>query len=50
VVYQIAAVNKAVNTAAFTLISSNLKECITEGNRDSAEVTEKLQKLFLSLA
>ena len=49
-VYQIAAVNKAVNTAAFTLISSNLKECITEGNRDSAEVTEKLQKLFLSLA
>lgn len=50
VVYQIAAVNKAINTAAFTLISTNLKECITEGNRDSLEVTEKLQKLFLSLA
>jgi DNA-binding FrmR family transcriptional regulator len=50
VVTQIAAVNKAINTAAFTLISSSLKECIAEGKQSSPEVTEKLQKLFLSLA
>lgn len=50
VVTQIAAVNKAINTAAFTLISSSLKECISEGKQNSPEVTEKLQKLFLSLA
>ncbi|MEN9516817.1 MAG: Copper-sensitive operon repressor [Actinomycetota bacterium] len=50
VVTQIAAVNKAINTAAFTLISSSLKECIAEGKQSSSEVTEKLQKLFLSLA
>ena len=50
IVHQIAAVSKAINTAAFTLISSSLKECIEsdQGNRD--EITEKLQKLFLSLA
>ena len=50
VVTQIAAVNKAINTAAFTLISSSLKECISEGKQNSPEITEKLQKLFLSLA
>lgn len=50
VVTQIAAVNKAINTAAFTLISSSLKECISEGKKNSPEITEKLQKLFLSLA
>lgn len=50
VVTQIAAVNKAINTAAFTLISSSLKECISEGDKNSPAVTEKLQKLFLSLA
>jgi DNA-binding FrmR family transcriptional regulator len=50
VVYQIAAVNKAINTAAFTLISSSLKECIILEQSNSEEITEKLQKLFLSLA
>jgi DNA-binding FrmR family transcriptional regulator len=50
VVHQMAAVGKAVNTAAFTLISASLKECLTEDGRNQAETTEKLQKLFLSLA
>jgi DNA-binding FrmR family transcriptional regulator len=50
VVHQMAAVGKAVNTAAFTLISASLKECILDGKRDQVETTEKLQKLFLSLA
>ena len=50
VVTQMAAVGKAINTAAFTLISASLKECIADPEIDSDLVTEKLQKLFLSLA
>jgi len=50
IVTQMAAVSKAVHTAAFTLISSSLKECIADPTIDSEEVTQKLQKLFLSLA
>jgi len=50
VVTQMAAVSKAINTAAFTLISASLKECLIEDGRNQAETTEKLQKLFLSLA
>ena len=50
VVTQMAAVGKAINTAAFTLISASLKECIAYPEIDSDLVTEKLQKLFLSLA
>jgi DNA-binding FrmR family transcriptional regulator len=50
VVHQMAAVSKAVNTAAFTLISASLEECIIEGKSNQKVVSEKLQKLFLSLA
>lgn len=50
IITQIAAVSKAVNSAAFTLISSSLKECMVDGTRDADEVSAKLQKLFLSLA
>jgi len=50
VVHQMAAVSKAVNTAAFTLISASLEECIIEGKNNQKVVSEKLQKLFLSLA
>ena len=50
IVIQMSAVSKAINTAAFTLISASLKECIVEGKTGSDAVTEKLQKLFLSLA
>ncbi len=50
IVHQMSAVSKAVNTAAFTLISASLEECIVEGRRDQKAVTEKLLKLFLSLA
>lgn len=50
VVTQMAAVGKAINTAAFTLISASLKECIADSTIDSDQMTEKLQKLFLSLA
>lgn len=50
IVVQMAAVSKAVNTAAFALISASLKECIVEGKSNSEAVTAQLQKLFLSLA
>jgi DNA-binding FrmR family transcriptional regulator len=44
------AVSKAVNTAAFTLISASLKECLVEDKNNQEQVTAQLQKLFLSLA
>ena len=50
IITQMSAVSKAVNTAAFTLISASLKECIVDNKKNSDAVTEKLQKLFLSLA
>ena len=50
IVNQMAAVGKAVNTAAFTLIAADLKECIEDDKSNAPAVTEKLQKLFLSLA
>ncbi len=50
IVIQMAAVSKAINTAAFTLISENLKSCIIDNDKSAPQVTESLQKLFLSLA
>jgi DNA-binding FrmR family transcriptional regulator len=50
IVIQMSAASKAINTAAFTLISASLKECLVEGKNDSEAVTAQLQKLFLSLA
>ncbi|CAB4740357.1 unannotated protein [freshwater metagenome] len=50
VITQIAAVGKAIDTAAFTLISASLKECIQEGGSDAEAVSAQLQRLFLILA
>ena len=50
IVTQMAAVSKAVHTAAFMLISSSLRECIADPHGDSDVIVSKLQKLFLSLA
>ncbi len=50
VVTQMAAVGKAINTAAFTLISASLRECLADPTVDGEAVTQRLQKLFLSLA
>jgi DNA-binding FrmR family transcriptional regulator len=50
IITQMAAVSKAVNTAAFTLISASLKECLVNPDVDNGPMTEKFQKLFLSLA
>ena len=50
VVMQMAAVGKAINTAAFALISASLTECIADPAIDSDAMTQNLQELFLSLA
>lgn len=50
VVMQLAAVSKAVDRAAFSLIATGLRECLTEGGDDVEVVTERLQKLFLTMA
>ncbi len=50
IVTQMSAVGKAINTAAITLISASLKECIENGTSDTQALTDKLQKLFLSFA
>jgi DNA-binding FrmR family transcriptional regulator len=44
-----AAVTKAVNTAAFALISANLKECVEAGRPDAKAMATNLQKLFNTL-
>jgi DNA-binding FrmR family transcriptional regulator len=50
IVTQMAAVAKAVNTAAFTLISASLKECLVDPNANADDIVPRLQRLFLSLA
>ncbi len=49
IVHQMAAVGKAINTAAITLISSSLEECMSEKKNNQAQ-RERLLKLFMSLA
>jgi DNA-binding FrmR family transcriptional regulator len=50
IVTQMAAVGKAINTAAFKLISASLKECLEDATIDNEDVTDTLQRLFLRLA
>ncbi len=50
IVTQIAAVSKAVNTAAFTMLTSSMRECLAESTAESSALADRLQKLFLSLA
>jgi DNA-binding FrmR family transcriptional regulator len=45
-----AAVSEAVNAAAFNLISASLKECLVDADVDRDAMTEKFQRLLLSLA
>lgn len=50
IVTQMAAVSKAIDRAAFALISTGLRECIAENNGDVESVTAQLEKLFLTMA
>ena len=50
VVQQLAAVSKALDRAGFLVISSALKECLTDPDGSNVANQEELEKLFLSLA
>ena len=50
VVTQMAAVAKAVNTAAFTMIGLQLRTSLEAGGEDATATADRLQQLFLSLA
>jgi DNA-binding FrmR family transcriptional regulator len=44
-------VSKALDRAGFLVISTALKECLSDpGSDDQAPTAEELEKLFLSLA
>jgi DNA-binding FrmR family transcriptional regulator len=50
VITQLAAVNHALDRAGFAIISTGLKQCLTEsGDPESVDI-KTLEKLFLSLA
>ena len=50
IVTQLAAVSKAIDKAAFTLIATGLRECLVNGDVNADEVSTQLQKLFLTMA
>jgi DNA-binding FrmR family transcriptional regulator len=50
IVTQMAAVSKAIDRAAFSLISTGLRECIAENDGDVDSVSAQLEKLFLTMA
>ncbi|WP_353987721.1 metal-sensitive transcriptional regulator [Ruicaihuangia caeni] len=50
VVQQLSAVSKAVDRAGFLVISTALRECLTDSGDESKTNPEELEKLFLSLA
>jgi DNA-binding FrmR family transcriptional regulator len=49
IVHQLAAVSKAVNKAAFGLITAGLAECMLDEGKNAEEVQEQMQKLFLTM-
>jgi len=50
VVRLLAAVSKAVDTAALGIVFGGLRQCLIEDRADADEVTARLQKVLLSLA
>jgi len=53
VVTQLAAVSSAIDRAGFTIISTAMKECLTDTDTDSTKKplrVEELEKLFLALS
>lgn len=50
VVQQLAAVSKALDRAGFLVISTALKECLTDPEAEGSPDQDELEKLFLTLA
>jgi DNA-binding FrmR family transcriptional regulator len=50
VVTQLAAVSRALDRAGFAIIATGLKQCLAEEGGAESLDTQKMEKLFLSLA
>ena len=50
IVTQVAAVSRALDRAGFAIIATGLKQCLLDSSGADSVDTEKMQKLFLSLA
>lgn len=50
VVTQVAAVSRALDRAGFAIIATGLKQCLAESGGVDTVDSERMQKLFLSLA
>ena len=50
VVTQLAAVSRALDRAGFAIIATGLKQCLAEEGGAQSLDTQKMEKLFLSLA
>lgn len=50
IVTQVAAVSRALDRAGVAIIATGLKQCLLDSNGADSVDSEKMQKLFLSLA
>jgi DNA-binding FrmR family transcriptional regulator len=50
IVTQLAAANHALDRAGFAILSTSLKQCLTETDGADSVDTQALEKLFLSLS
>lgn len=50
IVNQLAAVNRALDKAGFAIVSTGLRECLSNPDGISAEDQATMEKLFLTLA
>ena len=50
IVTQLSAVNRALDRAGFAIVSSGLKQCLTEPDGADSMDTKAMEKLFLLLA
>ena len=50
VITQLAAVSRALDRAGFAIIATGLKQCLTEEGGAESLDTQRMERLFLSLA
>ena len=50
IVNQLAAVNKALDKAGYAIVSTGLRECLTNTDNPNPEEQAKMEKLFLTLS
>ena len=50
IVTQVAAVSRALDRAGYAIVATGLKQCLTDSGGADTVDSEKMEKLFLSLA